>query len=67
MMDFEWDNQKATLNLKKHRISFQVATKAFFDPNRLELENDTSEEERYQLIGLVRGRLLFVVYTWRGA
>ena len=29
---FEWDASKATLNLSKHRVSFDEATTVFDDP-----------------------------------
>jgi len=31
-MRFEWDSEKAAENLRKHRISFDEAATAFFDP-----------------------------------
>lgn len=64
-MEFEWDEQKANVNLQKHHIDFKDAALVFFDSNRLDDENYSSEEERYRTIGLVKGRVLFVVYTWR--
>ncbi|WP_366933932.1 BrnT family toxin [Nostoc sp. NMS9] len=30
-LEFEWDNQKASLNLNKHRISFEAAKTVFND------------------------------------
>ena len=35
-MRFEWDDQKAVANLKKHGVSFGEATEVFYDPNALE-------------------------------
>jgi uncharacterized DUF497 family protein len=29
---FEWDSQKATTNFRKHKIKFELAAEAFFDP-----------------------------------
>jgi uncharacterized protein len=29
---FEWDEQKAQTNLKKHGITFEEAAEVFFDP-----------------------------------
>ena len=29
---FEWDSQKAAVNLRKHNVSFELACEAFFDP-----------------------------------
>ncbi len=64
-MEFEWDEQKASLNLQKHLIDFRDAALVFFDSNRLDDEGYNTLEERYRTIGLVRGRVIFVVYTWR--
>jgi len=30
--DFEWDEEKAKANLKKHRVGFDEATTVFVDP-----------------------------------
>lgn len=64
-MRFEWDPNKANLNLKRHRVSFEEAIEAFFDPNAVDdYDAGHSEAEaRYNLIGLSTHRLLFVVYT----
>ena len=64
-MEFEWDDQKAKSNLQKYGIDFRDAIAAFFDPYRIETEEETSHEERYRVIGAAHGRVLFVVYTWR--
>ena len=32
---FEWDEEKAALNLKKHKVSFEEAKTVFYDPNAL--------------------------------
>jgi uncharacterized DUF497 family protein len=32
MINFEWDHEKANLNIKKHGISFKEAATAFSDP-----------------------------------
>jgi uncharacterized DUF497 family protein len=66
-MRFEWDAGKALLNVTKHKISFQEATEAFFDPNALEGYDSfhSTNETRFSLIGFSTRRLLFVVYTVR--
>jgi uncharacterized DUF497 family protein len=65
----EWENNKAQINLKTHRVSFETAQYIFSDSERLERfdrsENNTSGEERWQTLGMV-GKVLFVVYTERG-
>jgi uncharacterized DUF497 family protein len=67
-MEFEWDPQKAEANLKKHGVSFDEASKAFFDPNVVELFDgpNSDDEVRFIIIGLSRDRLLLVAYTERG-
>lgn len=64
-MRFEWDPDKAATNLKRHRVSFEEAVEAFFDPTAVDdFDPEHSlEETRFNLIGLSSRRLLFVVYT----
>jgi len=68
MMDFEWDADKAALNLRKHGVSFEDATRVFLDPNRIETFDgrDAYGEDRWKTVGLVEPALLAVVYTARG-
>jgi len=65
-VQFEWDADKAALNLKKHGVRFETAAKVFCDENRIELYDSehSTEEERYNTIGMV-DHILFVVYTER--
>ncbi|MFL6805748.1 MAG: BrnT family toxin [Xanthobacteraceae bacterium] len=66
-MDFEWDTAKEQANRKKHGIDFRTATKVFLDPYMLEFEDlGAIDELRFNAIGLVDGRMLFVTYTMRG-
>ncbi len=62
---FEWDPDKAVINLQRHKVSFEEAVESFFDPEAVDdFDPDHSEEEtRYNLIGLSSRRLMFVVYT----
>lgn len=66
-MEFEWDENKNQSNIRKHGISFMDAINVFLDPYRIEREDDRMDygEVRFQVIGMVSGRLLFVVYTYR--
>ena len=63
----EWDDNKAELNWKKHRIHFEDAARVFLDDNRIdEFDEEHSDyEERRKVIGMVEN-VLFVVYTERG-
>lgn len=64
---FEWDKYKARQNKAKHGISFADTFGVFEDPNALTIEQHIGREERYVTIGLdAFGRVLVVVYTWRG-
>ena len=65
-MQFEWDADKAALNLKKHGVRFETAAKVFFDEYRIELYDaeHSMDEDRYNTIGMV-DNILFVVYTER--
>ena len=63
---FEWDSEKARINKRKHKVSFETAANVFFDDNRIELrdEEHSDDEDRWQVIGKVED-ILFVVYTDR--
>ena len=66
-MNYEWDNEKAILNLRKHSVDFLDAIAALEDCNRLEQIDARVEygEERLQIVGMARGFILFVVATMR--
>jgi uncharacterized DUF497 family protein len=60
---YEWDNGKAAANLRKHGVDFADAIAALEDTDRIE-EIDTRfvyDEERIQVIGMARGKVLFVI------
>ena len=65
-MQFEWDEDKAALNLKKHGVDFRDAVHVFYDVNRIEWFDiaHSVDEDRYNTIGMVRD-VIFVVYTER--
>jgi len=66
--EFEWDDEKAISNLKKHDVSFEEGTTIFNDPLIATIHDPdhSKEEERYLSIGIsVQGRLLVVVHTER--
>ena len=67
--DFEWDDAKDVENYAKHGIGFEDARGVFDDQFAVDGvdENEAYGEERFTAIGMVRGVLLFVVYTERGA
>lgn len=70
MQGFEWDEEKAKLNLKKHGVSFEEAESVFMDSFGLEEldEEHSHDETRWVLIGLSSSfRVLVTVYTERGS
>jgi uncharacterized protein len=66
--EFQWDGRKAAENDAKHGVSFEAARDVFKDPFAIEQSDDRDDygEERFTIIGMARGRLLFVAYTMRG-
>lgn len=66
---FEWDSKKNEINQAKHKISFELAVRAFNDPCLLEkydFANSSEDEDRFISLGLVEGILLiFVSHTDR--
>jgi len=67
---FEWDEEKAKANLKKHRIDFNEAATVFADPLSITIHDPdhSAYEQRYIDIGSSdKDRVLVVVYTERGS
>jgi hypothetical protein len=67
-MEFEWDEGKNTLNIAKHGLSFYEAQDAFFDKQRIILNDAThsSVEKRYFCIGKTsRGGIVTARFTIR--
>ena len=65
---FEWDPQKAALNLLKHGVAFTEAASAFTDEAGLLLDDPAHSvgEPRFILLGRSEGgRLLVVVHCLR--
>ncbi|MEY2977496.1 MAG: BrnT family toxin [Prochlorotrichaceae cyanobacterium] len=65
---FEWDEQKAWSNERKHGISFDEAQNAFYDPHaRVSYDPDHSQDEdRYILLGMSSDlQLLMVCHVYR--
>jgi len=67
-MEFEWDEEKATLNERKHGVPFPFATRIFLDENRLEWIDTRRQygEPRWITVGLIEGIEITVAYTLRG-
>lgn len=65
---FEWDDGKRVANISKHSIDFGDAIEAFGDTNSFEYRSAGDHSEpRCVLVGMMRTRLISVVYTIRGS
>jgi hypothetical protein len=67
---FEWDEEsKAGINFLKHGVRMPEAVPVLDDPYAITITDDESDpaERRFVTLGMgATGRLLVVVYTWRG-
>ena len=64
---FEWDEIKATDNVRKHGVSFELACTVFHDPRLLtiaDLEHSEIEERWFSIGSASNGAILSVVYLW---
>jgi uncharacterized DUF497 family protein len=67
-LEFEWNEDKAILNIKKHGVDFESATTVFNDPLALIFDDTwhSVDEPREIIIGHDRKyRLLLVCFTER--
>ena len=67
-MEFEWDENKNQTNIRRRGIDFNDAVRIFLDAYYIEEEDERQDygEQRFNVIGQVNGRILFVTYTYRG-
>jgi uncharacterized DUF497 family protein len=68
-MQFEWDPEKAKLNCKKHKVSFEEAISVFYDPLSATFDDPSHSfgEQRFITIGYsYRVRLLVVSHAEKG-
>jgi uncharacterized DUF497 family protein len=64
---FEWDEVKATNNVRKHGVSFELAGTIFHDPRLLtvaDLEHSEAEDRWFSVGCASNGALISVVYLW---
>jgi uncharacterized DUF497 family protein len=67
IMRYQWDKKKATSNFRKHGIYFADAVSVFADELAVTIKDDCLEERRWVTLGRdLFGRILVVVYCWRG-
>ena len=66
-MKFDWDDDKAAINLIRHNITFEMAALVFLDESRLIAHDNRFDygEERMITMGHIDNRLHVIVYTER--
>jgi uncharacterized DUF497 family protein len=63
-ISFEWDADKATSNLSRHGVPFELACEVFFDRFVRITNAETRDEARDAVIGYTESqKLLFVVHV----
>jgi uncharacterized protein len=64
---YQWDRDKAETNLRKHGVDFADAVFVLSDDLAITVPDERFDEERLITIGMdALGRVIVVVYTWRG-
>jgi hypothetical protein len=58
-----WDELKASSNLRKHRVSFELASIALNDPDQFSQLDIDSYEHRFKTLARVEDVVLVVVHT----
>ena len=67
---FEWDENKNTINKRRHRISFEEAQTVFYDAEALVIPDPehSQDEERFIILGMSRrAKLLVVCHCYRAS
>ena len=65
-LEFEWDEEKYAVNLRKHGVKFEEAAEVFFDPENQFGDASVNNEFREYVIGYsLSRRILLVVFVER--
>lgn len=65
-MKFEWDEEKQSMNLEKHRLDFAKAYQCWESPMLIKEDKRRAYgEPRWVGLGLLAGRVVVVVFTLR--
>ena len=66
MIEFDWDDNKAISNVRKHGVSFEEAKSVFYDEQALQFyDGDSSEigEDRFLILGMsAESRVLMICH-----
>jgi uncharacterized DUF497 family protein len=67
LVAYAWDPEKEKANYAKHGVHFADAVGALEDEHALTEPDDSTSEERFRTLGMdFLGRIVVVVYTFRG-
>ena len=67
-IEFEWDEEKYAVNLRKHGVKFEEAAEVFFDRFNIYGDASVKDEQREYALGFsFSAKMLFVVYVERDA
>lgn len=67
-LDFEWDEDKAAANFKKHKVSFEEAKTVFADPFAISIGDPKHSVDERRFVDTGRsadGKILVFSYTER--
>ena len=64
-MEFDFDEAKSQINLKKHGIDFVQAQVLWEDLERVEIPARTEDEQRFMVIGKIGDRHWSAIITYR--
>ena len=64
-MEFEYDPNKSAKNKAKHGVDFEEAQELWADPDALAVPLPFPDEERYMVIGTMRGKHWSAIATKR--
>jgi uncharacterized protein len=60
---WDWNDLKATMNLRKHKVSFDLAVLALDDPDQLSQLDTESFEYRFKTLARLEDVILLIVHT----
>ena len=65
MYSFEFDDKKSQANLAKHGIDFVDAQQLWADPDLIEIQARSTDEQRALVVGVIDNKVWSAVVTYR--
>ncbi|CAN5462245.1 hypothetical protein BH18ACI1_BH18ACI1_21110 [soil metagenome] len=59
-VEFEWDNRKYAVNIRKHGVKFEEASEVFFDPENRFGDASVDDEFREYVVGYSLSRRILL-------